>query len=584
MNRGARIGTLAAVAAALAAAPLASAGVEAQEQGRFRVLVPDFRPLDGADRRFGERVAERVARLIDQYDTHQPVPNREYQQALRSNNLNRQDIDCISARQLAQLMNVQLVMCGTYESTGDGFRVAAEVFAVGQDDFFEIAAAPAPARNGEDVAAQHVNQEFGRIVQQMRTAGLCLTFYESQAWESALSNCTQAIELAPGTTGARLVRAMVYRELGELEKSLADLEEVLRVNPMHQNALQNAGYVAAQLGDREKSLRYYREFLEMDPDNHRVRMQVAYEMANELGDPAGAAALLEEGVRRAPDNVELLERFGAASFATAQSLAGAGTSNDDMPAGAREAYQKALQAFERVFELKGEDTDASLLANSIRTYVALGDANRGVEFARRVVQIKGDNASIRQAYASALHRAGDLAEAVRQLDEAKRIDPNLPNVSVMQGQWLFQAGQFEEGFRYIREAVEKGEQTPEAMAVYVWGQAWNNGLQGNRNLALGVQLIEMAKTLPIQDPMVRSQLDFWHGFGIFNQAIRLAEPENLQSAQRTLPMFRQALELFRAGQAWATSPQSQVRNNYAQYIANTEQYIEIQELLIRRGR
>lgn len=585
MNRGARIGTFTAVAAALLAAPLFPAGVEAQEQGRFRVLVPDFRPQEGADRRFGERVAERVGRLIDAYDTHQPVPSREYQQALRQHSLNRQEVDCITARQLANLINAQLVMCGTYSPAGDGFSVEAEVFAVGQDESFVISPTTVPSRNGEDPAAQHINGDFGRFVQQTRFAGFCRTYYESQAWDQALENCNQAIELAPNTSGPRLVRALIYREQGQQPQALADFEAVLEMNPFNQTALQNAAYVASQMGDREKSFRYYREFLELDPDNDRVRMQVAYEMANELGDPAGAMQLLEEGVQRSPDNVDLLERLGQASFAAAtQASQAAGTSNDEMPAEARAAYQKALEAFGKVFEIKGEETDAALLANSIRTYVALGDAAGGVTFARRVVQSKGDNAQIRQAYATALQRSGDLAGAVRELDEAKRLDPDLANVAVMQGQWLFQSGEFQEGFRYIQEAVQKGEQTAEAMAIFVWGQAWNNGLQANRNLPLGVQLVEMAKQLPVQDPIVRSQLDFWHGFGIFNQATALQEPNTLQSAQRTLPMFQQALQLFRNGQQYATSPQSPVRNNYQQYLQNSQDFIEIQELIIRRGR
>lgn len=588
MNRGARIGTFTAVAAALLAAPLFPAGVEAQEQGRFRVLVPDFRPQDGADRRFGERVAERVGRLIDQYDTHQPVPSREYQQALRQHSLNRQEVDCITARQLANLINAQLVMCGTYAPSGDGFQVEAEVFAVGQDESFEVSATTVPSRNGEDPAAQHINSDFGRYVQQTRVAQFCRTYYESQSWDQALEQCNQAIELAPTATGPRLVRALVYREQGRQQEALADFEAVIEANPFNQTALQNAAYVASQIGDREKSFRYYREFLELDPDNDRVRMQVAFDLANELGDPAGAMQLLEEGVQRSPDNVELLERLGQASFAAAsQAAQAAGGSNDEMPAEARTAYQKALEAFERVFEIKGEETDAALLANSIRTHVALGNAQAGVDFGRRVVQIKGDNAGIRQAYATALQRSGDLPGAIRELDEARRLDPDNPSLrqaAVMQGQWLFQAGEFQEGFRYIQQAVQSGDQTAEAMATFVWGQAWNNGLQGNRNLPQGVQLIEMAKQLPVQDPMVRSQLDFWHGYGIFNQATALQEPNTLQSAQRTLPMFQQALQFFRAGQQYATSPTSPVRANYQQYLQNSQDFIEIQELIIRRGR
>jgi len=577
--------SVSAVFFALLAAPLVPSSAEAQDGGRFRVLVPDFVPEGGADRRFGERVAERVSRLIDAYDTHQPVAARDYQRALRDNKLNRQEMTCISARQLASLMQAQLVICGSYAPAADGFAVNATVYSVGTQESFEISPTTVPARNGEDAAAQHFDGDFRRFVQQERLAFLCRTYYESQTWDNAMSNCGQALELAPNAIGPRMIRGLVHREEGRLDEALADFEGVLERDPFNQTALQNAAYTAGRVGDGAKSLKYYQEFLELDPDNDRVRMVVAYELANEIGDAAGAMALLEEGVQRSPDNVELWERLGAAAFRAATVASQeAGTTDENMPAEARAAYEKALQAFDKVFEIKGAETDPALLANSIRTYVALGDAARGVQFAERVVQSAGDNASIRQAYATALQRSGDLAGAVRELDAAKRIDPNLPNVAVMQGQWLFQSGDYDNGFTYIQEAVRNGEQTAEAMAQFLFGQAWNNGLNGNRNLALGISLIEKAKQLPIQDSNVRSQMDFWHGFGLFNQAIPLQEPNTLPSAQRTLPMFQEALRLFQSGQAWATSPASPVRANYAQYVANAQEFIEIQQLIVRRGR
>ena len=583
MNRGARIGALAALAAALVATPAIPTGIEAQEQGRFRVLVPDFMPEAGADRRFGERVAERVARLIDEYDTHQPVPKREYEQALRANDLRKENIDCISARQLASLMNANLVVCGSYGPSGDQLNVQATVWSVGSQESFEVSPAMVPARNGEDPAAQSFNADFGRFVQQERMAFLCRTYYESQAWENAMNNCSQALELSPNAVGPRMIRGLVHRQEDRLDQALADFEAVLERDEFNQSALENAAYVAGQMGENEKSLAYYREFLELDPDNHQVRMRIAFEMATDLSDPSGSAALLKEGLARAPDNVDLLERFGATSF-QAGSVAAVGA-GEELSAGARAAFAEALEAFEQVFEIKGEETDASMLANSIRAYVSLGQPAEGVAFGERVIRTKGEDAGIRQALASAYQRSGNLSAAVAQIDEAKRINPDLPNLAAMQGQWLIQDGRFDEGFPYLQEAVERGEQTAEAMAQIVWGHAYNTSIRGDVNLPRGIEIIEKAKTLPVQDPVMRSQLDFWHGFAIFRQAANAANEQSLPVAQRTLPMFQRSLELFRAGQAYAQAPAgAPIRNNYQQYLTNAQEFIEIQELIIRRGR
>lgn len=582
MIRRARIGALAALAAAIAAAPAFPSGIEAQEGGRYRVLVPDFRPEGNENRGFGEDVAEKVAELIDAYDTHQPVPKREYEQALRSNDLKKENIDCISARQLASLMNANLVVCGNFSQAGEEMTVQATVWSVGSQESFEIASFTVPRRDGDELAAERFNEDFGRILQQQRMAGLCLTFYESQQWESALTNCNQAIEISPNSTGARMVRGMVHREEGRLADALADFEAVLERDPFNQSALENAAYVAGQAGESEKSRQYYSEFLELDPDNHQVRMRIAFEMAGDLGDPAGAAALLKEGLDRAPDNVDLLERYGAAAFAAGSSL---GAMDQELSPEAREYFQEALTSFEQVFEIKGAETDANLLANSIRAYVSLGQPEQGVAFGERIIQTKGDDAGVREALATAYQRVENYPAAVAQLNEAKRINPDLPNVAVRQGQILISAGNFDEGFPYLAEAVERGEQTAEAMAQFVWGQAYNTGIRGEANLGQAINWIEQAKTLPVQDPVMRSQLDFWHGYAIFRQAAAAANEQSLPVAQRTLPMFQRALELFRAGGAYAQSPAGQpIRNNYQQYLQNAQEFIEIQELIIRRGR
>jgi len=123
------------------------------------------------------------------------------------------------------------------------------------------------------------------------------------------------------------------------------------------------------------------------------------------------------------------------------------------------------------------------------------------------------------------------------------------------------------------------------MAQIVWGHAYNTAIRGDVNLPRGIEIIEKAKTLPVQDPVMRSQLDFWHGFAIFRQAANAANEQSLPVAQRTLPMFQRSLELFRAGQAYAQSPAgAPIRNNYQQYLTNAQEFIEIQELIIRRGR
>ena len=51
------------LAAAFVAVPATTA--QAQEMGRFRVLIPNFEPLEDANKKFGEKAAEELRDLIN---------------------------------------------------------------------------------------------------------------------------------------------------------------------------------------------------------------------------------------------------------------------------------------------------------------------------------------------------------------------------------------------------------------------------------------------------------------------------------------------------------------------------------------
>ena len=75
MNGRLRTIVLGLTAAAFFGLPaVTSVGLQAQEaSARFRVFVPDLKPLDDSRKNFGEDVAEELRDLINNLATHQPV-------------------------------------------------------------------------------------------------------------------------------------------------------------------------------------------------------------------------------------------------------------------------------------------------------------------------------------------------------------------------------------------------------------------------------------------------------------------------------------------------------------------------------
>ncbi len=100
------------VAAALVLAPAAQ--VQAQDMGRFRVLIPNFEPLDGANKKFGERAAKELRELINSLATHQPIEEKEIKSNLKRFKMDMDELDCIRTRQLASQINAQVALCASY--------------------------------------------------------------------------------------------------------------------------------------------------------------------------------------------------------------------------------------------------------------------------------------------------------------------------------------------------------------------------------------------------------------------------------------------------------------------------------------
>ena len=76
------------------------------------------------------------------------------------------------------------------------------------------------------------------------------------------------------------------------------------------------------------------------------------------------------------------------------------------------------------------------------------------------------------------------------------------------------------------------------------------------------------------------QLNFWHGYSLLQAAIPEQQPNTLQSAQATLPKFRQSLQLLQNVGSYPAS----VSVDISTLLENVGTYIEIQDAIIKRGR
>jgi tetratricopeptide (TPR) repeat protein len=565
--------------AALLSVPFIPSQVEAQDGSRFRVLVANLTPTDGTRDRFGERTSDRLRDILD-LPTHVAMGGRDIDQAARQYDLRLNDLDCVTARQLADLLSVPLVFCGEYETVDGQIRYQGSFFTVPAGEEFRTD--PDMLAEGDDrVAAENILTFFEGTVERLNQIAYCGMDFNSANWEGALQYCTRAIELAPESTESRNALARTYMELERYEDALEQFEILLDEQPNSSSALESAGWVAAQLFEAEKAFEYYSRFLEINPDNVQVRARVAYDLA-QAGDDEGAMNLLQEGIEQAPDNVDLHEQYGSYAFrAAANRQAFAPQQDGDGPSinpEIAELYRNAVASLERVFEQRREETNPGHVHNSIRARIQLGDLDEAIEFGRRAREHFSQDATVLRLTADAYSRRGDPDRAIELMGEALAIQPDLPDAHARMAQWHLQAGNVDEAIEMVHQANAAGEQTPDRLAAILFGHGWNQGVQAG-NVDMGVRLISEVKEIEGISDQERSRANFFHGYALFQRADGVfREDTSLEASRRYLPDLQAARNYLAQGEIYAT----QSGTDLQQFLTASQQWIEVAEAVIAR--
>ncbi|HEU5179033.1 MAG TPA: tetratricopeptide repeat protein [Burkholderiales bacterium] len=97
---------------------------------------------------------------------------------------------------------------------------------------------------------------------------------QSGQYAEAIRLLDQGVKKKPEFAEGWNRRATVHYLAGELRKSIADCDEVLKRNPGHFGALSGLGQIYLQLDDEQKALEWFRRALEVNPNMLSVEMNV----------------------------------------------------------------------------------------------------------------------------------------------------------------------------------------------------------------------------------------------------------------------------------------------------------------------
>lgn len=553
---------------------LGTAGqVSAQDGEQYRVVVTPLQPAAGADDDFGRDVAGELEDLIDDLPTHVAVGKREIERTIEQRRLrgaNYRELDCVKGQQLARYADAELVVCGSYTERGSRRTIEARFESVGKSDAFEV---PAFEIEDADDAAGRITTVFRDFVGMLSDIAWCNDYRTSLQFDEAIESCERALEVNPSSLQARYLLARTYFDQDSLETALDLFEDFLSDEraALHEDALMTAGLAAARLGESEAAGEYFAQYLALNPGNVRVRVQVARDVA-QAGEPVEAFEMLwavREDSMSAEDRVVLEEYTGHFALASADV--------DTTRAG--EMLDIAAEMYERVFDARGEETNTRTLRNLIAARSQTGEIESAVALGERAVRADSTSGELWLAYAQALEKAGRVTEAVEALDRMLDVaeDVNSAVTWERKAVWLTRAGERGRLEQALREASSLGVDMGR-LSRAVFAEAYNNVYrEGRRQAAL--PYFRLASRFAT-DPMVRAMAEFWTGYAIYNQALEIEGASTVESARRTLPMFREAKQHFERSEAYA---EQEATIDLAKILASTDQAIERQQIIIEHG-
>ncbi len=339
-------------------------------------------------------------------------------------------------------------------------------------------------------------------------------------------------------------------------------------------------------------MQLYREYLGFNPDDASVRMQIAFDLV-QAGEFDGAITLLEEGIARDSTNADVWEFLGNVQLnkGTTSNVAMGGTGTggggdaettggggEDAAGQAAEgsvanedAIRAAVEAYEKVLELRGDETNPQILKNVVAAYLQLGDLDEATRFAERAEEQLPEDASLRSLRADVRARAGDFEGAIAAMDEALQLDPNLPRGLTKRGFFKLTAGDEDAAMQDLRAAVEGGEDT-DMVAQTLLSRGYNDYFQ-NGEYDRAAAMFETALEF-VDEQGTEEQLHFFAAFSYFQWGAEIddanMQAEDCQPARRALDRFRQVLPHLNQAGNYQQQSQAQVRENTDIYVYRQE--------------
>jgi tetratricopeptide (TPR) repeat protein len=297
----------------------------------------------------------------------------------------------------------------------------------------------ASLREDFDTAISHYNaalrKTLGRTQRSLVYLNRGAAYNSKWRFDKAIGDQTEALRLNPKLADAHAGRGFAHLRKGEMEKAIADLTEAICLDPNSQSAYYNRGLIRLQSAEHDQALADFEEAVRCNPKSGEalVMRGICYVAKNDLDralasfdgavavDPMNPMGYMERSnlySRRGDRNkqerdyqeaLRLNPNIAKASSDFAQSMA-----------------EQQWKAWSRDFAARTAGKDYHELYREAQTACDLGNYERAIEVNNDLLamSISSTEASVVTMNRGNAYRAkGDLDTALRDYDEAIRLDP-----------------------------------------------------------------------------------------------------------------------------------------------------------------
>jgi tetratricopeptide (TPR) repeat protein len=227
----------------------------------------------------------------------------------------------------------------------------------------------------DDLGAEirRLQEKYDRFPDSRLFAPLADAYRKSGEVDRAIELCEKGLEGYPAYASAHVILGKCFYDKGATERSRAEFEHVIEIDPENMVALKFMGDILMSEGDRDASISCYRKILAIDPTNDEV---------------SGKLKGLEDEFREREidlGNADTVRKTGQPADLATLTLAGIYA--------AQGYYNKALKIYSEILDAKPDNKEAAEMVAKIKDMI--DSSNREVEetFDDEVMSISLDDIS-----------------------------------------------------------------------------------------------------------------------------------------------------------------------------------------------